>query len=108
MGASFNGWSHRFRRKAERLEKESTNPERQRRKRSDYSNQAVPAAVPRAPDHPGVSGEAIRMDRANYRDEQLDSVPGQLPVAKYKHVAQCDDQRKSKIRCGQARPSDVQ
>src|SRR6266852_6958441 len=108
MGARLNGWSHRFRRKAERLEKESTNPECQPRKRSAYSNQAIPTAVPGAPEHPGVSGDAIRMDRADYRNEQRDSVASQLPVAKRKHVAQCDDQLKGKIRCGPARPGDVE
>src|SRR5437773_9590778 len=104
MGARLNGWSHRFGRKAERFEKESTNTECQSRKRSAYSKQAVPAAVPGAPEHLGVSGEAIRMDRANYRDEQRDSVAGQLPVAKYKHVAQHGDRRKCKICGGPARP----
>src|SRR5258708_36892457 len=98
MGARLDGWSHRFRRKAERFKKECASPERQRRERGAYSNQAVPAAVPGAPDLPGASGEAIRMARADYRDEQRDSVASQLPVAKNKRVAQCTDQRKATMR----------
>src|SRR6267378_1128644 len=108
MGARLNRWSHRFRRQAERFEKESANPERQRHKHSSYSNQAVPAAVPGAPDRSVVSGEAIGMDRASYRDEQQTSVASQLPVAKYRHVAQCDDRSKRKICGGPTGPGDVQ
>src|SRR5439155_14807389 len=108
MGARLDGWNHRSGGKAERFEEESASSKRKRRKRRDYSSQAIPTAVPRALERPVVSGEAIRMDRADYRYEQRDSVADQLPVAKHKHAAQCDDQRKSEIRCGPARPSDVQ
>src|SRR5881296_3256508 len=109
MRARLNGWSHRSGRKAERFEKESADSKRQRRKRSDYSNQAIPTAIPRAPEQfPVVSGEAIRMDRANYRNEQRDSVASQLSAAKHKHVAQHDDRRKRKICGSPARPRNVQ
>jgi len=109
MGARLNRWSHRSGLKAERFEKESANSKHQRRKRSDYSNQAIPTAVPRAPEQfPVISGEAIRMDRANYRNEQRDNPAGQLPAAKYKHVAQYNDQREHKIYGGPAGPGDVQ
>src|SRR5712691_7635226 len=108
MGARLNRWNHRSGRKAERFEKESASSKRQRRKRSDYSSQAIPTAVPRAPERPVVSGEAIRMDRANNRNKQRDNDSSQLPAAKYKQVAQCDDYRKHKICGGPARASDVQ
>src|SRR5258708_2002613 len=108
MGARLNGRSHRFGRKAERFEKESARSKRQRRKRSGDSNQAIPTAVPRPLDRSVAPGKAIRMDRANDRNEQQDSVAGQLPAPKYRHVAQCDDRRKRKICDGPAGPGDVQ
>src|SRR6266571_3746058 len=108
MRARLNGWSHRCGRKAERFEKESASSKRQRRKRSDDSNQAIPAAVPRALERSVVSGEAVGMDRANYRNEQRDSVASRLPFAEHEHVAQYDDQRKHKICGGPAGPNDVQ
>src|SRR5205814_384499 len=107
VSARFDGWNHRFRRKAERFVKESTNPERQRRKRDAYSDQAVPTAVPRALDRPVVPGEAIRMDRADYRDEQQSSVAGQS-AAKHEQIAQRDDRYQRKIYGGPAGPSDIQ
>src|SRR5205809_7399316 len=108
MGARLDGWNHRSGGKAERFEEESASSKRQRRKRRDYSNQAIPTAVPSALERPVVSGEAIRMDRANYRDEQQDSVASQLSAAKHKHVAQHDDRRKRKICGSPARPRNVQ
>src|SRR5712691_12606232 len=81
MGARLDGRSHRFGREAERFEKESASSKRQRRKRGDDYNQAVPTAVPGALDRPVVPGKAIRMDRADDRNQQQDSVAGQLPAA---------------------------
>src|SRR6266571_7168109 len=103
LGTRLNRWSHRSGCSAERFEKESASSKRQRRKRSDYSNQTIPTAVPRAPEQfPVVSGEAIRMDRANHRNEQRDSIASQPPAAKHRHVAQYDDHRKRKIYGGPA------
>src|SRR5690349_4654117 len=109
MGARLDGRNHRPRGKAERLEEENADSKRERRKRGDYSDQAIPAAVPRAPEQfPVASREAVRMNRADQGNEQRDEIPGQFPAPKHEHVAQYDDQRKRKIRGGPARPGDVQ
>jgi len=42
------------------------------------------------------------MDRANDRNQQQDSVAGQLLAAKHGHIAHCDDRRKRKICSGPA------
>src|SRR5207245_11600912 len=107
MRARLNGWSHRSGRKAERFEKESASSKRQRRKRSDDSNQAIRAAVPRALERSVVSGETVGMDRANYRNEQRDSAASRLPFAKHEHVAHEDDHRQQTIFRGPGRPAIV-